>query len=201
MSLLAAVIAALTVLVAAGCEPTPPPLGPPPGPPSLVVGDSIIWMSTAQVKAANPKTDVVANSGHTWAEMIPKIPARRFGTTVVLLGYNDISRNRINQGEIEQMLTLLKSKSECTIALVPPQYQREWGRAAGVAHNKALEAAAKKVRVPLAWDLYGKSWPYATVNLTIEDRNHPNEAGKKQIASSVKVAATACKDRRDRLPA
>lgn len=30
--------------------------------------------------------------------------------------------------------------------------------------------------------------------------DRPNEAGKKQIASSVKVAATACHDRRSRLP-
>lgn len=149
-------------------------------------------MSTDQIKERVPNATVVAANEHTWAEMLPKLPSESYGTSVVLLGYNDILRDRISQDEIEQMMRALKERSSCVVAIVPALMPTDELEAVGVEHRAALEQAGMNEGVAVTDRLHDEWYISPNDPLTIFDGVHPSEAGKVLVGENVAAAADIC---------
>lgn len=184
----AVIIGVVIALIAAtGCVSAPPQKRA-----KLVVGDSIVNMSAAHIRNRMADTTVIAANGHTWAQMSAKIPRTQYKSAVVLLGYNDILNGHISQNNIEFMMSQLKQRSPCVIALIPGRMPTPKLRAVGVRHQKALQAAGKRQGVFVIDRLY-KDWnPNTKPAVTIFDGVHPNELGKQKVANAIRDAERLC---------
>lgn len=130
--------------------------------------------------------------GHTWAEVRPKLPSKRYDAVVVLLGYNDIIRGRISQADIENTLRQLKKQSPCVVALVPGHMATAKMQADWRTHRTALQHAGSRQGVKILPDL-SNAWTPANIDqFATSDKIHPTSIGQRSIAIAIQRARTHC---------